>query len=178
MTKPRTSRAQWDDRSGGQGVDDMSDDGPFPMPSTAQAAMLLRPKTLLGTATLGDVRMMLADDHVHAVLLVDGRRLLGAIGRSDLPDNITDTASALPFAKLTGRIADPGDDLETLRRILLAQRGRRLAVVDQSGDLLGLLCLNRRGDGFCSDADVLERRQAQSQHLAHLSAAPIDTRRS
>ena len=37
------------------------------------------------------------------------------------------------------------------------QGTRRLAVVDDDGDLLGLLCLKRTLDGFCSDADVRAR---------------------
>lgn len=141
----------------GQRVDDRAGGGLPPMPPVVQDAMLRHPKTLPGTTTLGEVRAMLADDHVHVALLVDGQRLLGTIERSDLPTDVTDPAPALPFATLTGRTTGPSDDLESQRRALLAQRARRLAVVDQSGDLLGLLCLNRRGDGFCSDANVLER---------------------
>ena len=37
---------------------------------------------------------------------------------------------------------------------------RRLAVVDEHGDLLGLLCLKQRRAGFCSDDDVRARRSA------------------
>jgi hypothetical protein len=38
-----------------------------------------------------------------------------------------------------------------------AQSTRRLAVVDGTGRLVGLLCLKRTLDGFCSDADVRAR---------------------
>jgi len=34
---------------------------------------------------------------------------------------------------------------------------RRLAVVDDGGVLVGLLCLKRTGRGFCSDLDVASR---------------------
>ncbi len=40
----------------------------------------------------------------------------------------------------------------------LIHRGlRRLAVVDDNGLLMGLLCLKRKLTGFCSDADVAAR---------------------
>ena len=38
-----------------------------------------------------------------------------------------------------------------------AMTGRRLAVVDPQGRLLGLLCLKRSRRGFCSAEDVAER---------------------
>ncbi len=44
--------------------------------------------------------------------------------------------------------------------MLLARGRRRLAVVDERGALLGLLCLKRRLTGFCSDADVAARGES------------------
>ena len=38
-----------------------------------------------------------------------------------------------------------------------------IAVVDAGGTLLGLLCLKASGTGFCSTADVRERRAARGQ---------------
>jgi hypothetical protein len=39
---------------------------------------------------------------------------------------------------------------------------RRLAVVDEDGTLLGLLCLKATGLGFCSDDAIAQRRRAQA----------------
>lgn len=39
----------------------------------------------------------------------------------------------------------------------MTARSRRLAVIDDHGMLLGLLCLKRTGLGFCSDTDVQAR---------------------
>lgn len=149
-------------------------DGCHPAPSAAlvQDAMLRHPKTLPHTATLADVRAMLADDHVHAALLVEGRRLVGVISVSDLPEGLVDSVSALPFATLTGCTARPDDELEPLRRTLLAQGARRRAVIDQAGDLLGLLCLKRHGHGFCSEADVLQRCRAAKRRTDSQRSGP------
>ncbi|MDP3966681.1 MAG: hypothetical protein Q8Q02_00245 [Nocardioides sp.] len=38
-----------------------------------------------------------------------------------------------------------------------ARQQRRLAVVDDDGLLVGLVCLKARGTGFCSNADVTTR---------------------
>jgi hypothetical protein len=56
---------------------------------------------------------------------------------------------------------DPLDPLEAARSHLVATGQRRLAVVDRAGTLLGLLCLKRTGDGFCSDRDVASRAAAR-----------------
>ena len=50
---------------------------------------------------------------------------------------------------------------EDARRAMQASGDRRLAVVEDDGRLLGLLCLKRSGDGFCTDAGVAERRAAR-----------------
>ena len=148
------------------------DDHPAPSSALVQDAMLRHPKTLPRTATLADVRAMLADDHVHAALLVEGQRLVGVISLSDLPESLADSVSALPLATLTGCTARPDDELEPLRRTLLAQGARRLAVIDQAGDLLGLLCLKRHGDGFCSEADVLQRCRAAKRRTDSQRSEP------
>jgi hypothetical protein len=45
---------------------------------------------------------------------------------------------------------------------LLGEGRRRLAVIDESGRLLGLLCLNREGTGYCSDDGILKRLNSQA----------------
>jgi hypothetical protein len=42
---------------------------------------------------------------------------------------------------------------------------RRAAVVDDSGRLLGLLCMKKTGTGFCSDQDIRQRRGAGPDRL-------------
>jgi hypothetical protein len=54
-------------------------------------------------------------------------------------------------------VIGPDDDREGVRQSMLRNRLRRIAVVDEHGALLGLLCLKRSGTGFCSDDDVAAR---------------------
>jgi hypothetical protein len=43
------------------------------------------------------------------------------------------------------------------------ERRRRLAVVDESGRLLGLLCLKKDQCGYCSDEGIRERAQGRAR---------------
>lgn len=131
-------------------------------------AVLRRPKTLGAGATVGDVRALLGD-HVHAALLVDGPRLVGVVVREDLgdgPDAAPDGEPALPLARLEGRTVRSGTPLGDAQRLLGASGLRRLAVVDDAGVLVGLLCRKRRGDGWCTDAGVEARRRERAGRSA------------
>ncbi|MBN9748143.1 hypothetical protein DMP23_44855 [Amycolatopsis sp. A1MSW2902] len=123
--------------------------------STVGEAMLRAPKVLDVSATVDEVRALFADDHVHAALVVSGGTLLSVVERPDL-DGQPDALPAYRAGQLTGRVVAPEADLYAT---WLGMSRRRLAVVDASGRLLGLLCLKRSGRGFCSDADVAARAQ-------------------
>lgn len=118
--------------------------------------MLARPRTHDASATVGSLRSLFRSDHVHVALLVADGRLVGVADRGDL-EGAEDDAPALGCAGLEGRIVGAAEDAEVVRRRMAAQGLRRLAVVDDAGVLLGLLCLKRSGRGFCSDADVADR---------------------
>ncbi|HEX3222796.1 MAG TPA: CBS domain-containing protein [Nocardioides sp.] len=115
------------------------------------------PKTLSPDVPVGQVRAALEDDHVHMLLLTDRGRLVGTLVRGDVPDRAAGEDPALPYAALEGRTVGPDLPADEVRRLMLAEDRRRLAVVDGDGSLLGLLCLKRRLTGFCSDADVASR---------------------
>ncbi|WP_037370585.1 CBS domain-containing protein [Amycolatopsis orientalis] len=121
--------------------------------STVGEAMLRAPKVLDAAATVGEVRALFEDDHVHAALVVSGDTLLSVVERPDL-EGLPDSLAACRAGRLTGRVAAPEADLHAT---WLGMSRRRLAVVDERGRLLGLLCLKRSGRGFCSDADVAAR---------------------
>ena len=70
---------------------------------------------------------------------------------------ISSSAPAAKLGALIGRTAGPADPLGAVTATLLRERRRRLAVVDGSGQLLGLLCLKKDGTGYCSDEGVRER---------------------
>jgi CBS domain-containing protein len=119
--------------------------------------MLRAPKLCGPGTTVADARRMFDDDHVHCVLVAaaDGS-LLAVVDRADLRD-AEPSATAVAAGRLEGRVIGPSRDAETARREMVARGWRRLAVVDERGRLLGLLCLKRTGLGFCSDADVAAR---------------------
>lgn len=135
--------------------------GPDVPEGSALGVAVRRPSVLPVSATVGEVRRFLDDDHLHLALLVaeDGR-LRTCIDRADLAAAaaLDDAAPAAGLGGTDGRTvrADvPGDEAIALMR----GRGlRRLAVVDDAAVLLGLICLKRSGAGYCTDDGVRARR--------------------
>jgi CBS-domain-containing membrane protein len=124
-------------------------------------AMVTIPKTHDPETPLVEIRSLFEDDHVHMALIVDADRLLiTTIERSDL-DQIQSESRPVPqIGTLHGRTIGPAASIQDATSRLKAQQRRRLAVVDETGRLLGLLCLKRDGTGYCSDGGVLQRAAA------------------
>jgi CBS domain-containing protein len=123
-------------------------------------AMVTIPKTHPPETTLHEVRELFEDDHVRLALIVapDGR-LITTIEREDI---LTASSSSAPVAELgtlAGRTARAIDSLAPVVADLLRQRRRRLAVVDDQGRLIGLLCLKRDSVGFCTDEGIRARER-------------------
>lgn len=125
--------------------------------TTVGDVLVHHPQTLPAHVRMGVVRAAFADDHVHMLLLTVDGALLGTLLREDCDAPVSDDAPALPLATLVDRTISPDVPAERARQWLVAQGLRRLAVVDDEGTLLGLLCLKRRLTGFCSDANVAAR---------------------
>ncbi|NMO93659.1 CBS domain-containing protein [Actinomycetospora sp. TBRC 11914] len=142
------------------------------MDSVADAA-LARPKVLSAAASVGEARAALADDHVHAMPVVEAGVLLAVVERGDL-EGVPDPTPAALVGRLAGRTVSPSADLATTWAGMAADGRRRLAVVDDDGRLVGLLCLKRHGRGFCSAADVAAREadRRSASGAAGAGAAP------
>ena len=112
--------------------------------------MLRAPKTLTGDASVGEVREQLANPKVQLVLLADGRVFKGAV--TALPEDAAPAEPALAYAEQDPETIplDASDD-EAFARAS-ASPNRRVIVLDDDRNLLGLLCLNQSRTGFCSDA--------------------------
>lgn len=124
--------------------------------STVAEAMLVHP-TLAGVdTTVRDMRVFLADGHVHCGLIVDGERLVAIVVREDL-EGAPDDGLAAHYGTCEGRTAPGSGRAEEVRLAMMADGIRRLAVVDEDQRLLGLLCLKNSGRGFCSVDDVAAR---------------------
>ncbi|MGH3186811.1 MAG: CBS domain-containing protein [Streptosporangiaceae bacterium] len=130
---------------------------------TVADVMMRYPKLCHEDSTVGDVRQLFADDHVHAVLIVSGTRLLTVIDPVDLGPEATDSAPAARFGRLSGRVIAPTASADTALQQMIAASRRRLAVAGPDGTLLGLLCLKRGGTGYCSDENVRQRQREHPQ---------------
>jgi CBS domain-containing protein len=122
-------------------------------------AMLRDPKVLGPATTIAQARAFFADGHVHAALIVERGRLLAVVEPLDLVGDLAADGPAVAVGRLRGRVAAPGADLAAAWDAMALAARRRLAVVDERGDLLGLLCLKRSGTGFCSEDDVRARAE-------------------
>ena len=76
-----------------------------------------------------------------------------------MTDGLTGQICELVRRTAPGRTIGPDVPLETATAALKQAGRRRLAVVDESGRLIGLLCLKRRSEGFCSNDNVTERAE-------------------
>lgn len=119
--------------------------------------MLRNPLTLPANASLAQARAMLASDHVHMVLLTEGVYLVGTLVRSDIPVDARGDELARAWSHLVGRTVPADTSSREIQHQMNEVGIRRLAVVDQTGALIGLLCLKQRRTGFCSDFDVASR---------------------
>lgn len=132
-----------------------------PRGATVADVMVRRPTTMPSSASVHQAVAAFGDDHVHMLLLVAGDQLVGTLVRDDLPDGGAVVGRAGAFAILAGRTVAPTVDACRVMAEMAADGVRRLAVVDGTDRLLGLLCLKRRGDGFCSDDDVDARQRSR-----------------
>lgn len=140
--------------------------------------MLHHPKVSDPSATVGQVRALLRRAKVHNALLVDGAgRLLAVVEPADLEGHRDDelVLGAVGTGTLAGRTVRADDQLDQSWGHLRAEGRRRLAVVDDDGLLVGLLCLKRHGAGFCSDADVRARERERLASAAGQAASAHQT---
>ena len=134
------------------------------LPLRAADVALRRPDLLRDSATVGEVRAFFAASaHRHLALLVDDRGLLVAtVAADDVPSGADPRDRARGWGSLVGRTV-PWDTPEpAVRRLLTTTGSRRVAVVDEDGHVVGLVCLKRSGKGFCTDEGVEARRESRS----------------
>jgi CBS domain-containing protein len=128
--------------------------------ATVADAMVTIPKTHPPDVTLDAIRKLFEDDHVRLVLIVAGdRRLVTTIEREDILTAWSSSARVATLGTLAGRTARPFDSLAPAVAKLERQRGCRLAVIDDDGRLMGLLCLKRDRAGFCTDGGIRARER-------------------
>lgn len=125
-------------------------------------AILGEPTVHDASVSIADIRELFLDDHMHMALLVEAGRLVAIVERQDLMSFYPDEMPARSIGVLSGRTIGPDASLSEAADAMQRVARRRLAVIDDHGALLGLLCLKARGAGFCSDQDVRNRREGSS----------------
>jgi CBS domain-containing protein len=125
---------------------------------TAADAMLTIPVRHPLGVTLREIRDFFDDSHVHAALIVSPAGYLAAVvEREDIDGSPASDAAAAPLGRLVGRTVPAEASLAEAHRAMKAAGRRRVAVINNDGRLLGLLCLKASQAGFCSDQDVRAR---------------------
>jgi hypothetical protein len=93
-----------------------------------------------------------------ALVVGEGNVLITTIERSDLPRQAPMSTSLTVLGALQGRTVRPDCALTEATATLERTGRRRMAVVDDHGRLVGLLCLKGNGTGYCSDEGIAARR--------------------
>ena len=109
--------------------------------------MLREPKTLPGNATVAEVRAVLANPKVQMVLLADGTVFRGAI--TAIPDSAAPSEPAVDYAEADPETIAPEAPGPTAFERAFASPNRRVVVLGDDQELLGLLCLNQTRTRFC-----------------------------
>lgn len=125
---------------------------------TVGSAMLLEPTVHPADLTVAQARDAFDFSRKrHMLLLVRDGTLLGTLTRDDI-EGADPGSPALGHASLDGRTVSPDASLAFTHEAMCARGIRRLAVTDDRGRLLGLLCLKRSLRGFCTDEGVAALR--------------------
>lgn len=152
-------------------IDEPSDLAALWPATDVQSVMLTTPDVLPATATVGDVRHFLASQRTHLALIAGAQQLITTITPEDLDPELDDAAPAASVGTTAGRTTTPNASVRAVASEMIRERQRRRVVLDDDGVLVGLLCLNRRGDGFCRDDDVHAHRTESAESACQTSQA-------
>jgi CBS domain-containing protein len=117
---------------------------------TVADVMLARPKTLPADATAAEARSLLENPSVQLVLLAENGVFRGAV--ADVPSDAPANAAARDFALASPPTIAPSDSATAAFERASAEPLRRLVVIGEADELLGLVCLNSRRTAFCGAA--------------------------
>jgi CBS domain-containing protein len=109
--------------------------------------MLRNPKTLPAAATVAEVREQFDNPKVQMVLLVEGRTFIAAV--TAIPAGAAPTDHALSYRDENPETIGPDASAQEAFDRAAASPDRRVIVLDEDENLLGLLCLNPGRTGFC-----------------------------
>ncbi len=114
---------------------------------TAADVMVAAPKTLPGAVTVAAAREALDDPHVQMLLLADGPVFRGAITR--IPEAAEPEDGALRYVDPATETIGPNEPADVAFARTKLNPHRRVVVLDDDQNLLGLLCLDKTRTHFC-----------------------------
>jgi CBS domain-containing protein len=130
---------------------------------TVRDAMLRNPTIHPADLTIGQALAAFdASAKTHMLLLAHDGVLVSTAIRTDVEGGTDPEALAVDVGSLAQRTIGPDALLAPAHAVMRNRGARRLAVVDDSARLLGLLCLQRGLTGFCTDDGVAEMRRARA----------------
>jgi CBS domain-containing protein len=112
--------------------------------------MASSPHTSSASDSVADARAALSRSSVKLLVVVDGERFAGTVGRDDLPPAGEDGGTLADIARHDGPRLDPADSVERALSLHAQAGAERIPVVDAGGVLRGLVCLNHGSDHFCA----------------------------
>ena len=121
--------------------------------------MLREPKTMTAEASVAEVREQLANPKVQMVLLADGGTFKGAVTHVPRTPRRRTAPSPTSTPNPRSSLLDASAD-EAFERAA-ASPNRRVIVLDEDDNLLGLLCLNQT-----APASARRRKSSTSRRVA------------
>ena len=116
--------------------------------------MLRDPKTFAANASVAEVREQLTNPKVQTVILADGRAFTGAV--TAIPAEAEPTELARAYADPNPETLPPHASAREAFDRTAASPHRRVLVLDDDSNLLGLLCLNRSRTHLCQTPGTAE----------------------
>jgi CBS-domain-containing membrane protein len=113
-----------------------------------QDVMLRDARTVDPGTPVAEVRAMFASPGVKLMLVADGERFLGTVGRDALPEGDEGTIAAL--VSTDAPRLRPEDPVARALEIVETTGVTRIPVVDGAERLQGLVCFNRSHSAFCT----------------------------
>lgn len=106
----------------------------------SESGMILNPVTLSVDKTIKDAKTVMANYHISGLPVVDNGKLIGIITNRDIRFETDDTLSVRH--RMTGKnlvTVPEGTTLEEAKKVLQEHRIEKLLVVDEDGNLAGLI---------------------------------------
>jgi len=114
--------------------------------STVRDVMMREARSVGPATPISEVRETFSSLSVKLMLVTDGERFLGTLGRDDLPAD--GDGPIEPHVRADRPSLSPDDPVENALALVREQDITRIPVVD--GDqLLGLVCFNKTHSAFC-----------------------------